>query len=68
MPSSPVLRYVYLASLWVYSIGYSVYLFAAGWSSWPKMAFWDWFTHISYESVYALAWPVLLIMSWLGYR
>jgi hypothetical protein len=68
MPDSGFWRYLYLGLAWVYSVGYCVYLFAAGWTSWPNMTFWDWFVHISYESVYALAWPVLIVMSWLGYR
>jgi hypothetical protein len=53
---------------WVYWVGYCVYLFVVGWASWPKMAWGEWLTHVSYESVYALAWPILIVLSALGYR
>jgi hypothetical protein len=68
MPDSWIWRAVYWGLAWVYTAGYSVYLFAVGWAAWPKMTFSDWFAHISWESVYALAWPLLIILSWLGYR
>jgi hypothetical protein len=66
--NSQILQWIYWVLVSVYTAGYCIYLFAAGWAAWPKMTFWDWLTHVSYESVYALAWPVLLILSWLGYR
>jgi hypothetical protein len=66
--SNAVLQAVYSGLIWIYTLGYSIYLAVAGWTSWGSMTFWDWCTHISWESVYALAWPVLVTMSWLGYR
>ena len=68
MPNSRALQGTFTGVMWIYTVGYSVYLFVVGWASWPKMTFWDWCVHISYESVYALAWPVLVVLHLMGYR
>jgi hypothetical protein len=62
MPSGTIWRWLYLGLAWLYMAGYSVYLFAVAWKAWPTMTFWEWCTHVSWESVYALAWPVLIFM------
>jgi hypothetical protein len=68
MTNNPVLQWLYTGLMWVYLAGYAIYLFMAGWTSWSNMTFWDWCVHVSWESVYALAWPVLVIMSLTGHR
>jgi hypothetical protein len=68
MANSRALQWTYHALMGIYLAGYSIYLFVAGWDSWPRMTFWDWSVHISYESIYALAWPVFVLLSLLGYR
>lgn len=60
MPDSTVSHKIYSGLMWVYMAGYCGYLLVAGWSSWSTMTFWDWCVHISWESVYALAWPILI--------
>jgi len=54
---------VWRAALVIYTIGYFVYLGVAGWSLWqqPELGAWDWIALVSWESVYALAWPVLVM-------
>jgi hypothetical protein len=54
--------------MWVYTAGYSIYLFVVGWTAWATMTFWEWCTYLTYESFYALVWPVLVVLSLLGYR
>jgi hypothetical protein len=62
MPSSRSFSWIYHVSIWVYTAGYCVYLTVVAAKAWPHMTWWDWSVYVSWESVYALAWPVLLLL------
>ena len=68
MPNNGILKWVYTGLLWVYTAGYFVYLSVSAVSAWPHMTWWDWSVYVSWESVYAMAWPILLGLSATGCR
>ena len=68
MPNNGILKWVYTGLLWVYTAGYFVYLSVSAVSAWPHMTWWDWSVYVSWESVYAMAWPILLVLSATGFR
>ena len=55
--------------LWTYVAGYWLYiLFAALWSWSMISGFGAWRYYVSFQFLYALVWPVLLLLELLGLR
>jgi hypothetical protein len=68
MPKSRILQWICTGLAWVYAGGYSVYLFNSAVIAWPGMTFLDWCIYVSYESVYAMFWPVLVLLPLTGFH
>ena len=68
MPSNRILHWGYTGLMWVYTAGYCVYLAVVGAKAWPHMTWWDWSVYVSWESIYALAWPILLVLPATGFH
>ena len=62
MPISRILRWTYTGLAWLYTGGYFIYLLASAIAAWPHMTFMNWRIYVSWESVYALFWPILLLL------
>jgi hypothetical protein len=62
MPENKILRWAYVASVSVYTVGYFVYLTVLAVAAWPRMTFWDWCVYVSWESLYAMVWPILIFV------
>ena len=46
--------------LWVYMAGYCIRLSYVGYVAWPRMSFSDWQWYMGWQSLYEMAWPILL--------
>lgn len=46
----------------VYALGYWIYLIAAGVTSWPRLPWFDWTAYMGWQLLYALIWPVWLVL------
>ena len=68
MSRTIILRWVYIGLAWVYIGGYCVYLINSAVIAWPDMTFWDWCIYVSYESMYAMFWPILVLLPLTGFH
>jgi hypothetical protein len=63
MRKGGVWRWFHKGSIWIYTAGYFLYLFVSAARAWPSKTLSDWITYVSWESVYAICWPILIFLN-----